>query len=182
MTQCVSKEEHSNNNLINDLEIAKQNPALKTFDQPTIYEAWTYDFPFYSSEITINKNGSFIFHDQGCMGHSYSEGRWTNSGDTYILTSFAKYKKQPEPKIEAIAKPIKNRIEELAKPEDSSGEVTNFPKFVMPDISYKVSFSDTSNIYFDKAIFRLLKDTLYRLDKSGLTTEAKFTISQKIYR
>lgn len=180
-TQCVSKEEHDDKTSLLDLQFGKTNIPLKTFDKPTIYGTWTYSFPFYSSELTVNENGTFIFHEQGCMGHGYTEGTWTSSGDTYILTSLAKYKQQQEVKVETIVQPIKTKKREIkANANDSTGFFIMLPEYTQSDISYKVSFSDTSNIYYDKVLFRFLNNALYRLDSVGISQEAKFVSTKNM--
>jgi len=180
-TQCVSKEEHDDKTSLIDLQFGKTNVPLKFFDKPIIYGTWTYSFPFYSSELTVNENGTFIFHEQGCMGHGYTEGTWTSSGDTYILTSLAKYKQQQEVKVEPIVQPIKTKKREIkANANDSTGFFIMLPEYTQSDISYKVSFSDTSNIYYDKVLFRFLNNALYRLDSLGITKEAKFVNTKNL--
>lgn len=180
-TQCVSKEEHTDKTSLLDLQFGKTNIPLKTFDKPTIYGTWTYSFPFYSSELTVNENGTFIFHEQGCMGHGYTEGTWTSSGDTYILTSLAKYKQQQEVKVETIVQPIKTKKREIkANANDSTGFFIMLPEYTQSDISYNVSFSDTSNIYYDKVLFRFLNNALYRLDSVGISQEAKFVSTKNM--
>jgi hypothetical protein len=61
---------------------------------PTSYFGeWSSSFPFYTSELIIKRDGTFKFHQQGCLGHSYSEGRWITNGTDIFLTSFEKYYK-----------------------------------------------------------------------------------------
>lgn len=181
VTQCVSKEKHDNNNLLLDLQFGKTSTPHRTFEKPAVYGTWTYSFPFYSSELTMNENGTFIFHEQGCIGHGYTEGTWTSSGDTYILTSFAKYKQQQKTKAETIMQPIITKGSKIkANPYDSTDVLIMIPEDEQSDLSYKVSFSDTSNIYYDKVLFRFLNNVLYRLDSLGITQEAKFVSTKNM--
>lgn len=182
LTQCLSNDNHSNEDLIQNLQVPESTFSPKAYYHPPIYGTWTHDFPFYSSELTIKENGTFIFHEHGCMGHGYSEGLWINSGETYILTSFAKYNGQSESKIETIVSPTKSKNRRIkSNPTDSTSLVINIPEFTLPEVTYNVNWPDTSNVYYDKVIFRLVNDTLYRLGKSGITTEAKFVFA-KNYR
>jgi hypothetical protein len=46
----------------------------------------------YSGVLEIKRDGSFTFHERGCMGSSYSEGTWRGFGDLCVLQSFEKFK------------------------------------------------------------------------------------------
>ena len=81
---------------------------------------------FFGGELTINKNGTFKYHDQGCTRQSFTAGKWILADQDLILTSYKKYKNK-----------------ESSYPKDK------------PRIDY---------MSFDKAIFRLKIDTLYRID------------------
>jgi hypothetical protein len=48
---------------------------------------WRYSFPFSTSELVINKNGTFSYRQQGCTNSVYSYGAWTNHGKNLILKS-----------------------------------------------------------------------------------------------
>ena len=53
---------------------------------------WTYGYPFYSSSLSINKDSTFAFFSQGCLGRGYTEGKWIKNKGYLILTSFDSYK------------------------------------------------------------------------------------------
>src|SRR5439155_23234447 len=109
---------------------------------------WSYDFPFYSSELTIDNDGTFKFHDQGCTGHGYSEGKWTNYGSAILLTSFAKYSANESPKMIEVPS---NRNFSSSKHKKATGK-TEFaidPSIFDETVKYRFLASDTTNVYFD---------------------------------
>lgn len=152
--------------------------ATATTVSPSLVGEWEYSFPFYSSELTINKDSTFRFHERGCMGHGYSEGKWTFSANRLTLLSDEKYK-------------IDNQLESYGIESDSgaSNRKSKMSKR-KPDLKFDLStytikaiykHVDTANVYFDRVQFILEQGTLYRLNKNGLRTEAKFTLSKIHY-
>lgn len=133
---------------------------------------WLYSFPFYSSELIINVDGTFQYHDQGCMCQSYSEGKWTINGQEITLHSFEEFKKSNAPAI------IKTETKSVFVRKKNQKSKSDGLKFNLPTFSTEYSVSvkrpDTSNIYFEKLRFMLIKDTLYKLDEKGLFAESKF--------
>lgn len=102
------------------------------------------------------------------MGHGYCEGSWENKGDTYVLTSFDQYR---NPKEFTVASNSITNNKKQTRSKESKYEL---------DLSavgqnVQVKFPDTSNVYFDKVIFRLKASTLVRFDEKGNMTDSKFT-------
>ena len=62
----------------------------------SIYGIWCYNSTslFYNCRIKINKDGTFQYFDQSCLGKRFTEGNWTSIGFNQIFTSAKKYKKQ----------------------------------------------------------------------------------------
>ena len=88
---CTSCREKQVNYLPSNISIPHTNPFISK---------WTYGFPFYSAELVINQDGTFKFHDQGCMGHQYTEGNWMQIGNKAIsLQSFEDFKQYKEPNV-----------------------------------------------------------------------------------
>ena len=62
---------------------------------------WKYtNSIWYSSELTLQDNGTFQFHDQGCNAQKFSRGKWTNANGIIQLTSFDAFK--PKEQIDAV--------------------------------------------------------------------------------
>jgi len=136
---------------------------------------WSYNFPFYSSELTIDNNGTFKFHDQGCTGHGCSEGKWINYGWAILLKSFAKYSTNELPKMIEVPS---NRNLSSPKHKKATGK-TEFKidsSIFDETVTFKVLASDTTNVYFDNVLMILENDTLYQLGKNGSKTNTKFIL------
>lgn len=138
----------------------------------SITGSWFYSFPFYSSELVINDNGLFKFHNRGCMGHGYSEGSWTIENGDLILSSFDKFREHIEPISTSIqSPPITDKIVSVKK-RKGKYEFTINPSVYNTTVSVK--WPDTSNVFFDHVSYKLLGDTLYQLDLQGVSSETKF--------
>lgn len=156
---------------------SKQSEVVVQTDTPatTYIGEWSYSFPFYSSELIIEANGAFKFHEQGCMGHGYSEGKWTQHGANIMLTSLEHYANNEVPKIIEVkgsteaTKPRENRKNKKGKIEYSFDS-----SFINTTVTYKFGPNDTTNVYFDKLQLRINGDTLYRLDSYGYRTDTKY--------
>lgn len=158
-----------------DIKFIPQLPL--TFASITIHPTsyigeWTYNFPFYTSELSISGDGSFRFHEQGCLGHGYSEGRWTNYGKGILLTSADKYaynrhdeQKENKPKTPPSTSGQKKSKDKVTFTIDT-GSIANFNSF------------DTSNVYFDKSFLRLDGDTLFQIENNGLKNGKKYVLAK----
>ena len=88
LTQCNTK--HDNNSATQIL-----SPSTKTQTENPLTGEWKYSSSiWYSSELTLQDNGTFKFHDQGCYGQKFSQGQWTNNNGTILLTSFDTFKQK----------------------------------------------------------------------------------------
>jgi hypothetical protein len=164
-----------NNHHSSNKDILTSNPVPS---QPaSVHGVWTYNFPFYSSELIIDTGGTFKFHNQGCTGQGYSEGNWKLYGDILVLTSFDKYKEVQQSVVTVIeTKPIQAPYKKKKK----GGQKTLYFDTSLDHIysslhtsTFSFKYPDTSNIYFDQIIYRLRGDTLYQIDKEGLYTSEK---------
>jgi|GEM_PF-4954618 len=124
---------------------------------------WTYSIPFYSSELSIKKDGTFQFHDHGCTAQSFTEGTWKLTGRYIELTSFAKYK----PDTTTI--PIFSATDYLDIVDTSLSQTKKKRKqhkeyhfTAMKPVA--MGPADTSMVYFDKILYGIDKDTLYHMD------------------
>ena len=117
---------------------------------------WKYiNSIWYSSELTLQDNGTFKFHDQGCYGQKFSQGQWTNNNGIIQLTSFDTFKQKEH--TETIKS---TEVVDLKKPKRKlkKGEVEftfvgfkDVPPPVMPGPN------DTVRIYLDNVlIYRLV--------------------------
>jgi hypothetical protein len=149
------------------------SPSTKTQSENPLTGEWKYtNSIWYSSELTLQDNGTFKFHDQGCYGQKFSQGQWTNNNGIIQLTSFDTFKQKEQTetnKSEEVADQIKSK-RKLKK-----GEVEyifvglkDIPPPVMPGPN------DTVRIYLDKVQLQLRNYTLYCVGSDKLPEEAKF--------
>jgi hypothetical protein len=72
-------------------------PPTKSQTVNTVIGKWKCTNIFmYSSELTLAHNGTFTFHDHGCLGRKFSEGKWSNSNGKILLTSFDSFKEEKQ--------------------------------------------------------------------------------------
>jgi hypothetical protein len=92
LTECDTKQSDNNTT-----EISIQPPLTQIQNKFT--GEWKHDNTiWYTSELTIQDNGTFKFHNQGCYGKNFTEGQWTNNNGTIILSSFISFKRIPASK------------------------------------------------------------------------------------
>jgi hypothetical protein len=153
----------------------QDNKLIKIDQSNLLVGEWYYSFPFYSSELTLNPDGSFKFHNQGCAGHGYTEGRWKDNEGELILTSYSKYNQEVRPSdMKAQITPIElthknSKLKNIYTIDSSSFNVT---------VSFKKS--DTSNIYFRTKKFRISQGALIDIDENGKETDAIYRSSKSI--
>ncbi len=138
----------------------------------SITGSWFYSFPFYSSELLIKDDGCFKFHERGCMGHGYSEGSWSIENGDLILSSFDKFKEPIEPISTSIQSPPNPDKIVTIKTRKGKCEFIINPSIYNTTGSLK--WPDTLNVFLDRVSYRLLDDTLYKLDLQGNISDAKF--------
>jgi len=148
-------------------------PSTKTQIESPLIGEWKYSNSiWYSSELTLQNNGTFKFHDQGCYGQRFSQGQWTNNSGTILLTSFDSFnqKKQTD-----TIKPT-----EFADQNKKGGklkkEEVEFTFLGFEDVSPPVlqGPNDTVRIYLDEIQLQLKNDTLYCVGSDKLPEGAKF--------
>ena len=92
LTQCNTKPDRDN-------VTQTQSPSPQEQTENSLAGKWEYkNTIWYHSELTLQDNGTFKFHDQGCYGQKFSQGRWTNTNGTILLTSFDTFKQKRRPK------------------------------------------------------------------------------------
>ena len=165
-TQCNKKEKS------NDIESVAPTSVVKQVVN-SLNGKWKYNNTiWYSSELTLHDNGTFTFHDQGCNGQKFSQGQWTNSNGSVLLTSFDRFKPKEQVETIRIAKAIELQ---KAKRKLKKGEVEYlFVEF--KDIPAPVfpRPHDTVQVYLNKIKLQLRNDTLYCVGSNTLLEEAKF--------
>ncbi len=134
---------------------------------------WKYNNTiWYNSELTLQDNGTFKFHDQGCYGQRFSQGQWVNSNGTILLTSFDtfKQKEQTETKksIEVADQKKTKRKFKKGETEYSFMSFKDVPPPVLPGPN------DTIRVYLDKIQLQLRNDTLFCVGSNKLPEDAKF--------
>jgi len=155
------------NNVVNKSDVAEL--PLQKYRSAFVGE-WKYDNTiWYSSELTIIANGSFIFHDHGCYGQNFTKGNWTVHADTLLLWSDASFK--PKDNSQSIQQRSK------AKKSDTSILYVGFEDDSLTKFSGP---NDTSFVCFEKVAFKLNNDTLYYLGADELLKEHNFNTYIKI--
>ena len=166
LTQCNTK-------LDSDSVTEILSPSNKTHSENPLTGEWKYSSSiWYSSELTLQDDGTFKFHDQGCYGQKFSQGKWSNNNGNIQLTSFDTFKQK-----EQTEKDKSNEVADQKKPrrklKKGEAEYTfiglkDIPPPVMPGLN------DTVRIYLDKVQLQLRNDTLYCVGSDKLPEEAKF--------
>ena len=81
--------------MISTTEISSSSIEIPTKNLLT--GKWKYSSSiWYSSELTIQDNGTFKFHDQGCYGQKFTEGHWVVNNGIIQLTSFDTFKEKAQ--------------------------------------------------------------------------------------
>ncbi len=166
MTQCNTKTD--SNSVAQVL-----SSSTKTLSENSLTGEWKYSNTiWYSSELTLQDNGTFTFHDQGCYGQKFSQGQWTNNNGTILLISFDSFKQKEQTdtiKSTEISDQKKtNRKLKKGEVEYTFVGLKNVPPPVLPGPS------DTVRIYLNKIQLQLKNDTLYCVGSDKLPEGAKF--------
>jgi hypothetical protein len=166
LTQCNTN--HDSNSATQVL-----SPSAQRQTENPLTGEWKYSNSiWYSSELTLQDNGTFEFHDQGCYGQKFSQGLWTNNNGIIQLTSFDTFTQKEQLEVN---KSNEVTDQKKAKGKLKKGEVEytfvgfkDVPSPVMPGPN------DTVRIYLDKVQLQLKNDTLYGVSANKLPEEAKF--------
>jgi hypothetical protein len=166
LTQCNTKQDSNSATQI-------LSPSTKTQTENPLTGEWKYSNSiWYSSELTLQDNGTFKFHDQGCYGQKFSQGQWTNNNGTILLTSFDTFKqKEQTDTIKSTKVADQNKTKRKLKKGEIEIVFTGFkdvPPPVLPGPN------DTVRIYLNKIQLRLSNDTLYCVGSDKLPEGAKF--------
>ena len=134
---------------------------------------WKYNNTiWYSSELTLCNDGTFIYHDQSCNGQRFSQGQWTNANGSTSLISFDAFKQKKQ--IEAI-NTYETTERHKSKRKLKNGEVEySFVGFKETIVLGLPSATDTIRVYLDNVQLKLRNDTLYCISLEKLPEEAKF--------
>ena len=166
LTQCNTKHDSNSGTQI-------LSPSTKTQIENPLTGEWKYiNSIWYFSELTLQENGTFEFHDQGCYGQKFSRGQWTNNNGIIELTSFDTFKQKEQPetkKLNEVAdqKKTKRKLKK-GEVEYTFVKVKVVPPPVMPGPN------DTVRFYLYKVQLQLRNDTLYCVGSDKLPEEAKF--------
>jgi len=145
-------------------------PSTKTQHENPLTGEWKYiNNIWYSSELTLQDNGTFKFHAQGCYGQKFSQGQWTNNNGIIHLTSFETFKQKEQTKSTEVTdqKKTKRKLKE-GKVEIVFTGFKNVPPPVLPGPN------DTVLIYLNKIQLQLSNDTLFCVGLDKLPEGAKF--------
>jgi hypothetical protein len=166
LTQCNTKQESNS-----APQILSPSTKLKT-ENPLIGE-WKYSNSIWcSSELTLQHNGTFKFHDQGCYGQKFSQGKWRNNNGIIQLTSFETFKQKEQTDAN---KSNEVADQKKAKRKFKKGKVEyTFIGFKDVPQPFMPGPNDTVRIYLDKVQLQLRNDTLYCVGSDKLPEEAIF--------
>ena len=172
LTQC-------NTNTDSNIVTQTLSPAGRTQSENELTGEWKYSNSiWYSSELTLQNNGTFKFHDQGCYGQKFSQGEWTNNNGIIQLISFDMFKQKEQTEA--------NKSNEVVRQKDpkrklKKGEVEVEYSFVdIKDVPPPAlpGPNDTTLVYLDKIQLQLRNDTLYSVGSSKLPEGAQFHKTQ----
>jgi len=166
LTQCNSKRDGNS---------AAQSllPSTKTQSENQLTGEWKYRISiWYSSELTLEDNGTFKFHDQGCYGQKFSQGKWINDNGIIQLTSFDTFKPKEQADTNKLAEVIdQKKTKRKLKKGESEYLFVGF-KNVQPPVL--PAPNDTVRVYLDKIQLQLKNDTLYCVSPHNFPEEARF--------
>jgi hypothetical protein len=134
---------------------------------------WIYtNTIWYTSELTLQKDGIFTFHGQGCLGHKFSQGRWANNNGIIQLTSFDSFKQKEDAELKipeevVVEKKAKHKLNN-AKMEFNFVDLKDSTQVIWP------APHDTVLVYFNNIQLQLKNDTLHCIGSACLPEEAKF--------
>jgi len=145
----------------------------------TLTGEWNYHNSLcYSSKLVLHKDGSFTFHDHGCYGQKFSEGKWTNRFGTIALASFDSFKlKKQDNAIEPAAANKSDESNSKKKNSKSEYSFIGLKKVTLPVFH---GSNDTIPVYLDNVQLELRNDTLYCIGANKLPEEAKFYRSKQL--
>lgn len=163
LTQCNNKDDRSNQTKFSS------TGAMTQPKNPLIGE-WKYNNTiWYSSVLTLQDNGSFTFHDQGCYGQRFSIGKWTKTNGVVFLTSFDDFNQKEPTKTSQVTEQDKlNRKQKKGEVEYS---FVGFKKIPAPSLPVP---DDTLRVYLNNIQLLLQNDTLYCVGENKLPEGAKF--------
>lgn len=161
-----------NNNELGDTASGNLVPIDKIQSGNSITGTWKYTYSiWYTSELMLEENGSFTFHDQGCTIQRFSKGLWTNTNGIIELTSFDSFKSNED----TATKKFTQSTELKETKRKWKKEKT---EFIFIDTSKKTVFfrgpNDTTRVYFAKILLQLKGDTLFCISNNKLPEEATF--------
>ena len=145
------------------------SPSTKTQSENPLTGEWKYSNSiWYSSELTLQDDGTFIFHDQGCYGQKFSQGKWSNTNGNIHLTSFDAFKEKKQTETEIADQQKPRRKLKKGEVEYTFVGFKDIPLPVLPGPN------DTVRIYLNKLQLQLGNDTLYCIGSERFPEGAKF--------
>lgn len=131
---------------------------------------WKYNNTiWYTSELLLNNNGTFTFHDQGCYGQQFTQGNWTTTDGLIFLTSFESFKQKEQ--VDSANTTIQSNVKRRGK----TGKVEYiFTGFKNQNAIHFTGPNDTLRVFFNNIQLQLRNDTLYCVGSNKLPEGAKF--------
>lgn len=123
--------------------------------------------------LTLKTDSTFLYEYGGCLGTTYSAGKWTLQGNMIVLNSDEKYAPKPEELIVPVAEAQQEIQEETTAPADTlvpGKALKTFtltyvpPKEVVASVTTGNLLSDSSFTYIKDRVLILEQDTLYELN------------------
>ena len=131
-----------------------------------------YNSIWYSSQIDIKDNGTFVFYDHSCSGQNFTKGDWKLYGDTIVLSSYEVFRHIEE--IDDASMSYKKNVEIVLLTKINKNKYI-FTGLKKENVTPKITFpNDTIKIYFEKVLLCLKKDTLFCLDTYILIKRCNF--------
>ncbi|CAN5407498.1 hypothetical protein BH11BAC3_BH11BAC3_43310 [soil metagenome] len=165
LAQCNTK---TDSNIVKQILL----PSTKIQSENLLIGEWKCSSSvWYTSELTLQQNGTFQFHDQGCYGKRFSQGKWTKNNGIIKLKSFDTFKQKEQTETGKL-----NEIVQQEKPKRKLKKSEVEYSLVLNDVSPPVLTgpNDTVRIYLDRVQLQLRNDTLYCVGSVQLPEEARF--------
>jgi len=117
-----------------------------------------------SSQLQINDDNSFVFHDHGCYGQHYTCGKWHLVHNVIVLQSDDSYKPpKPHPK----------KVQHFRAGNGANWSVELPDTLAGGPILKPTMWSDTVKVYFDHVVLKYEPCTLVCQSKTALLDELR---------
>jgi hypothetical protein len=144
-----------------------------TFEKLSKTWAYVSDNMYSFGSLNLKADSTFLYEFGGCLGTTYSAGKWTLQGNMIVLNSYEKYAPKPVELSIPLAKVQQEISEETRAPADTTAPAKTFKTFTLTyvppkDVSAPVTIGDflpdSSFTFLKDRVLIFEQDTLYELN------------------